>query len=71
MKKNKYSPGVYHLTTFDEYGTKLKTKLVKNGYFLKARGMSMKYLEKHPERSCIITRVLYNSKNPNNIVQEM
>ncbi len=59
----KYKSNIYLLLRFSPVGTKKKTKTFVN--FLTTKDASDQYLEKHPDCSTVIARVLYNSEDVN------
>ena len=57
---NKYKTGEYHIKCFDEYGTpKKKTKVFVN--HTSAYAYCLEFKKKHPTRSIIMYRLLFNS----------
>jgi len=65
-KSSKYNTNKYHVLMFDDFGSYLKTKIIKDGNYLKSLSVGSKFLLKNPGYSFVIIRVLYNSKNLEN-----
>jgi len=58
---NKYKTGNLFIVIFDLYGTKKHQIPVIN--YMDGRAKIKKYLKKHPEHSCTLSRVIFNSKD--------
>jgi len=58
---NKYKTGNLFVIIFDNYGTKKHQVPVIN--YMDGRAKIKNYLKKYPKHSCILSRVVFNSKD--------
>jgi len=65
-KGNKYDTNKYHVLIFNEIGSYIKTKIIKNGNYIKGLSIGSSFLLKNPGYSFVVIRILYNSKDLKN-----
>ena len=61
MQTNKYKQGNLFIVCFDRYGTKVSKDIVNN--YVNGRKAIDVYLSLNPDCSCVLERVIFNSKD--------
>ena len=65
---NKYKQGNLFIVCFDRYGTRISKDLVDD--YMCGQQEINRYLSINPDCSCILERVIYNSKDANRMGAE-